>query len=197
MTHLNFPKEEREGIFSSLPLTFFSPSVPTSIIRIFTSNGGHTLPRLDAMELQYYLKSPFNEDHPFYHVDLIFISGSEDLLGTVLRERVLIHYECRWVERCVESGQLSDMGQYVVDLPISEAPKASEGGQESNQLVSQAPTITYDTHTYSSTINPCLSILYRELHHPEVTYSSNTPYAPYPLRHLPQNQRYETLPSNP
>ena len=111
-------KEEREGIFSSLSLTFFSPSVPQSTIDLFTSNGGLALPTLDAMELQYYFRSPLNENHPFYHVDLIFVSGPDDLLGTVLRERVLIYYDYRWVERCIERGEMVNMVKYIVDFPI-------------------------------------------------------------------------------
>jgi hypothetical protein len=126
-----FPNEEREGIFSSLPLTFFSPSVPQSTIDLFIENGGLALPRLDPMELQYYFKSPFTKDHPFYNVDLIFVTGPNDLLGTVLRERVLIYYDCRWVERCVEKGEMLDMVRYIVDFPI----KAEvEEGEEDDEL---------------------------------------------------------------
>lgn len=142
-------KENREGIFSSLPLAFFSPSVPSSTIDQFTSNGGITLPRLDAMELQYYLKSPLNEDHPFYHVDLIFVTGDEDLLGTVLSQRVLMYYDCGWVEKCAEKGGLLDMGAYVVDFPISKAQTASEEDQESTPINDITDPRTSDLHHIS------------------------------------------------
>jgi hypothetical protein len=83
------------------------------------------------MELQYYFKSPFTEDHPFYHVDLIFVTGPNDLLGTVLRERVLIYYDHRWVEKCVEKGEMLDMARYIVDFPIK---AEMEGGEEDDEL---------------------------------------------------------------
>jgi hypothetical protein len=83
------------------------------------------------MELQYYFRSPLTENHPFYHVDLIFVTGPEDLLGTVLRDRVLIYYDHIWVERCVERGEMLDMGRYIVDFPI----KAEvEEGKEDDEL---------------------------------------------------------------
>jgi len=119
------------------------------MINQFTSNAGLTLPRLDAMELQYYLKSPLNEDHPFYNVNLIFVTGPEDLLGTVLRERVLIYYDYQWVAKCVEKGGLLDMGQYVVGFPISEAQTASEEGQESKPINDITDPRTSDLHHIS------------------------------------------------
>ena len=131
MSHPKSPKEEREGFFSSLSLTFFSPSVPQSTINLFTSNGGLALPTLDAMELQHYFRSPLTEYHPFYHVDLIFVTGPNDLLGTVLRERVLIYYDYRWVGKCVERGELFDMGRYIVDFPIK---SEVEGGKEGDEI---------------------------------------------------------------
>jgi hypothetical protein len=83
------------------------------------------------MELQYYFKSSFTKDHPFYNVDLIFVTGPNDLLGTVLRERVLIYYDCRWVERCVEKGEMLDMVRYIIDFPIK---TVVEGGEEDDEL---------------------------------------------------------------
>jgi hypothetical protein len=83
------------------------------------------------MELQYYFRSPLNEDHPFYHVDLIFVTGPSDLLGTVLRERVLIYYDYRWVEKCVEKGEMLDMVRYIVDFPLK---AEMEGGEEDDEL---------------------------------------------------------------
>jgi hypothetical protein len=155
-----FPKEDREGTFSSLPLTFFSPSVPQSTIDLFTSNGGLTLPTLDPMELQYYFKSPFTENHPFYHVDLIFVTGPDDLLGTVLRERVLIYYEHRWVEKCIEKGEMLDMVRYIVDFLIK---TEMEGGEEDDELnvegdqVNRPPTNDIPDRPTSQLSNPPLS----------------------------------------
>jgi hypothetical protein len=83
------------------------------------------------MELQYYFKSPFTEDHPFYHVDLIFVTGPNDLLGTILGRRVLVPYDYRWVEGCVEKGELLDMGRYIVDFPIK---AEMEGGEEDYEV---------------------------------------------------------------
>jgi hypothetical protein len=83
------------------------------------------------MELQYYFRSPLKEDHPFYHVDLIFVTGPEDLLGIVLGRRVIIMYDCRWVEKCVEKGGLLGLEGYVVDFPIYTYIRAEvEGGSE-------------------------------------------------------------------
>jgi hypothetical protein len=83
------------------------------------------------MELQYYFKSPLNEDHPFYHVDLIFVTGPNDLLGTVLRERAFIYYDHRWVKKCVGKAELLDMVRYIVDFPIKAEVK---GGEEDDEL---------------------------------------------------------------
>jgi hypothetical protein len=83
------------------------------------------------MELQHYFKSPFTKDHPFYNVDLIFVTGPNDLLGTVLRERVFIYYDYRWVEKCVERGEMLDMVRYIVDFPLK---TEMEGGEEDDEL---------------------------------------------------------------
>jgi len=110
------------------------------------------------MELQYYFRSPLNENHPFYHVDLIFVTGPLDLLGTVLRERVLIYYDCKWVERCVERGETLDMVKYIVDFPIK---AVVEGDELQNNLdgdqVNRPPINTRSDRPTSQLNYPALS----------------------------------------
>jgi len=103
------------------------------------------------MELQHYFNSPLTVNHPFYHVDLIFVTGPNDLLGTVLKERVLIYYDYRWVEKCVERGALFDMGRYIVDFPIKSEVEGGKEGDEINvdgDQVNRPPTNnTFDRPT--------------------------------------------------
>lgn len=112
------------------------------------------------MELQYYFRSPLKEDHPFYHVDLIFVTGPEDLLGTVLRERVLIYYDCRWVEKCMEKGEMLDMVRYIVDFSLK---SEMEGGEEDGELnvdgnqVNRPPTHDISDRPTSQLNNPPLA----------------------------------------
>jgi hypothetical protein len=153
-TNPNFPRKT-ERVFS-LPSPLRSSPLQ-STIDLFASNGGLTLPTLDAMELQYYFKSSFTKDHPFYNVDLIFVTGPNDLLGTVLRERVLIYYDCRWVERCVEKGEMLDMVRYIIDFPIK---TVVEGGEEEHELnvdggqVNRPPTNDIPDRPTSQLNNP-------------------------------------------
>jgi hypothetical protein len=70
------------------------------------------------MEWSHYLFNHFNEDHPFFNVDYIFVTGPSDPLRRVLNKRVIIMYDSQWVLECVEKGELVKMEKYVVDSPI-------------------------------------------------------------------------------
>jgi hypothetical protein len=120
--------EEDEGIFSSLPLTLFSPSITLSTIDLFTQHGGLTLPRLNAMEWSHLFTNHLTENHPFFNVDYIFVTGPSDPLRRVLSKRVIVMYDSQWVLACVENGELVELEKYVVDSPIK--IQVMEGNKE-------------------------------------------------------------------
>lgn len=105
------PPPTTQGIFSSLPLSFFSTSVPSQVIRRFTSNGGNSLPHPIPPNL---FISEFNDKHPFYKVDLFFIAGPSDPLMTLLQRRTLVLYDCEWVEESVKRGEMVPLDRHVL-----------------------------------------------------------------------------------
>jgi len=105
------PRPTTQGIFSSLPLSFFSTSVPNQVIHLFASNGGTSLPRPIPPNL---FISEFNNKHPFYNVDLFFIAGPSDPLMTLLQRRTLVLYDCTWVEESTRKGEMVPLEKFVL-----------------------------------------------------------------------------------
>lgn len=87
------------------------------------------------MEWQHHLHSRLNETHPFYHVDLIFVTGPDDLLGMVLEGRVFVLHNQQWVVDCVDRTKLLDKGMYVVDFPsVNQVGSGMEGQEDEAAL---------------------------------------------------------------
>ena len=105
------PPPTTQGIFVSLPISFFSTSVPIQTIDLYTSNGGTSLPHPIPPNL---FISEFNDKHPFYNVDLFFVAGPSDSLMTLLQRRTLVLYDCEWVEESVKRGKMVPFERYVL-----------------------------------------------------------------------------------
>ena len=118
------------------------------------------------MELSYYLKSPLNVDHPFYEIELIFVSGADDLLGEVLQARNVILHDHRWVVDSVKKGELVGLGDYVMKFPrvdadvemeiIDRQGERSECKEEDHFKVNghDMYSVTAGKHTVTSNLNP-------------------------------------------
>lgn len=79
------------------------------------------------MELSYYLRSHFIETHPFYHVAHIFVNGPDDLLGVVMKRRVLVFYDSGWVVESIKKGEMVDLGRYLVEFLLITEKVDKEG----------------------------------------------------------------------
>ena len=118
------------------------------------------------MELSYYFKSNLNEDHPFYEIELIFVSGADDLLGEVLQARNVIIRDHRWVVDSVKKGELVGLGDYVMKFPrvdadvemeiIDRQGQRSEGKEEDHFKVDghDMSSVTAGKHTITSNLDP-------------------------------------------
>ena len=150
------PPPITRGIFSSLPLTFFSTSVPIQIIDLYTSNGGTSLPHPVPPDL---FISEFNDKHPLYNVDLFFIAGPSDPLMTLLQRRTLVLYDCGWVEESVKRGEMVPLEGYVLapeKIKIVEQvePDANVEGEEGSVGVEGNLETRYDERTVKPTEPP-------------------------------------------
>lgn len=156
MTYYPPPPPITRGMFSSLPLTFFSTSVPIQIIDLYTSNGGTSLPHPIPPNL---FISEFNDKHPFYNVDLFFIAGPSDPLMTLLQRRTLVLYDCGWVEESVKTGKMVPLERYVlvperIKIVEQVEPDANVEGEEGSVGVEGNLETRYDERTVNPTKPP-------------------------------------------
>ena len=134
------------------------------------------------MELSYYLESPLNEDHPFYEIELIFVSGPNDFLGEVMQTRNMILRDHRWVVDSVKKGELVGLGDYVMKFPREDADvemeiidrqgQRSEGKEEDHFKVDghDMSSVTAGKHTVTSNLNPFeLELIDHMLKYPQRT----------------------------
>jgi len=117
------------------------------------------------MELSYYFKSHLNEYHPFYEIELIFVSGPNDFLGEVMQTRNMILRDHRWVVDSVKKGELVGLGDYVMKFPrvdadvemeiIDRQGQRSEGKEEDHFKVDghDMSSVTAGKHTVISNLN--------------------------------------------